>query len=463
MKNNFCNKVREYAIINHADVVVAAGWLLPADTPKYKIIDSEKYPAIMGVCEDGSTNAVRILNKENDRVQKIKCGKYIKHICEEVLLDAFDDVEINKICEAFAFDFGVYAGKYAQSYTLFVSDELEDFEKIYNSSNYINGCSFGSCMQNKGYHTFYKFVDASAAWLENAEGKIVARCVIYNKVYNDNGECFRLAERQYASEEINKHKLIDALIEGKYIDGFKRVGAGCGDAWAFVDVNDEDLQGREDLYVEIFDFDPCDDVVSYQDSFKYLNSYEEKIYNDDCVNYDYELDITDGYLESEYCDYTEENCRSTVEAYYHGRWIRVNEEIIEEDFRDIGGEYYHIDDCVVCEWCDECCIPEDAYYSELTGDYYCCESCMEEAEESYKCNNWNECELTGEYIDPDEWQGVEFIEWERKRFDYGVKWVKVRRVAHLPNIEDNDDFIESVNEFGEVCYIPAVTPALAMY
>ena len=42
-------------------------------------------------------------------------------------------------------------------------------------------------------------------------------------------------ERQYATDESNtlKRALIDALIKGGHIDGYKKVGAGCGECKGF--------------------------------------------------------------------------------------------------------------------------------------------------------------------------------------------------------------------------------------
>ena len=92
-------------------------------------------------------------------------------------------------------------------------------------------------MVDRKLHYFYtNSVDASAAYLINEEGKVTARCVIYNRVTDQNGKIWRLAERQYATDENNtlKRALIDALIKGGHIDGYKKVGAGCGDARALL-------------------------------------------------------------------------------------------------------------------------------------------------------------------------------------------------------------------------------------
>ncbi len=135
---------------------------------------------------------------------------------------------------------------------------------------------FHSCMVDRELHDFYtESVDANAAYLTNEEGKVIARCVIYNRVMDQGRKkIWRLAERQYATDESNtlKRALIDALIKGGHIDGYKKVGAGCGDARAFVDLEENSLSDRK-FRIEC-DLD-WDDTLSYQDSFKWYNHSEE--------------------------------------------------------------------------------------------------------------------------------------------------------------------------------------------
>ena len=66
-----------------------------------------------------------------------------------------------------------------------------DFSRIYDST-YCSG-DFGSCMMDGGLHSFYKdYVDTSAAYLQDDEGNILARAIIYNKVIDsDTGEVYR--------------------------------------------------------------------------------------------------------------------------------------------------------------------------------------------------------------------------------------------------------------------------------
>ena len=87
-----------------------------------------------------------------------------------------------------------------------------NFQKIYDSDECAG--DFHSCMVDKGFHTFYEnAVNASAAYLENEDEKIIARCIIYNEVHDQHDKVWRLAERQYSTDcnDILKRALVDEM------------------------------------------------------------------------------------------------------------------------------------------------------------------------------------------------------------------------------------------------------------
>lgn len=217
-----------------------------------------------GLCEDGDTKAVRYINMENgERVFKMKAGKFYRHLIQETDFGRkLPQQVVTFLCEEFAGEWQSYTMGQLPKNKLHVD---KDFKRIY-SSKCCKG-NFGSCMVDRDHHYFYlNAVNASAAYLEDEEGKVISRCVIFNEVKDEEGKVWRLAERQYASEEneILKRALVEALIDGNYIDGYKKTGAGCGDARAFVDIHGNSLAGKR------FRID-CDldleDTLSYQDSF----------------------------------------------------------------------------------------------------------------------------------------------------------------------------------------------------
>ena len=60
-----------------------------------------------------------------------------------------------------------------------------------------------------------------------------------------------------------------------------------------------------------------------------------------------------------------------------------------------------MDDVVYCDYCDYNVLKEDAYYSEITEEDYCCESCLEKAEQKYKEEHWTYSDYDGEYYEDD--------------------------------------------------------------
>jgi hypothetical protein len=330
----------------------------------------------------------------------MKSGKFIRKLIFECGLNEYlPEQLITYYCEKFAEKWQAN-NPLKESYELVVSDKLDDFRKIYDSNCLVG--NFGSCMVDEDYYYFYSdAVDASAAYLTDYNGGIVARCIIFNNVTDDaTGKVYRLAERQYSSDSdlILQRLLINKLIENDYIDGYKEVGSSCHDNRNYIANNGDSL--RECKFSINCNLE-YDSTVSYQDSFKYFSYDRQRAYNYSSANYYSDtLDITNGRLESEYDDYHDEYCREVVEVYVHGQSMYCNVDKLD-DFIQIGYNYYHCEDCVECAECGEWCLLDESYYSELTDGEYCCENCMLDAEYEYKRDNWKEDAFTDEFIDPD--------------------------------------------------------------
>ncbi len=361
-----------------------------------------------GLCEDGDFRSFRYVNAENGRVFKMKIGKFFRKIILETSYgQTLPEQVVTYLCEEMAQDWQTHAMSSLPKYKLFVG---KDFRRIYDS-DYLEG-RFDSCMVDKGYHSFYEnAVDASAAYIENEKGKIIARCVIFNKVKDHNGKIRRLAERQYSSgqNDVLKRILVDALIKEGYIDGYKTVGAGCGDASAFVD-NEGNSLSHLSLSIEC-DLDFGDDL-SYQDSFKHYDM-DSRI----ATNYgrgDYQLDITEGELEEEdreWDDYHECNCRETTTVYYRGREMWCDSDRLD-DFRWIesNNEYHHYEDVSMCDECGDYYLSDDCLYSDLTEEYYCRDHCRNEAETRHKEENWTYSDYDNEYFEDSD-DVTEYFSW----------------------------------------------------
>lgn len=336
-----------------------------------------------GLCEDGDSRAIRYVNIERDRVFKMKAGKFLTHIIEEhEETRRFPEQLKRWLGEEFSREWQAYATEKLSSivkeYTLHVD---KDFEKIYNA---YGDCEqgFGSCMSGGEHAKFYEnSIDASAAYLTNAGGKIVARCIVYNDVTDvDTGDTYRLAERQYAKDGDNvlKQLLVNALIREGYIDGYKKVGVGCHDNRAYVSNDGDDWSGKR---FSIDNTVGVNDAISYQDSFVYLSIDNETAYNYEPSQYEYMLDTTDMYLEctdKKWSEYDQEYIDEDVAVWddYYGDWMHEGDATMY--YTGTSGHYYdnsvHINrtEYNFCwsEYYDSYILDEDASYSDNDEDYY---------------------------------------------------------------------------------------------
>ena len=378
-------------------------WLLD----RYYYSDKYTLDGMAGVCEDGTPNAVRYVNLESGKVFKMKAGKFYKHLIESTAFGKkLNQTLVIWLCEEFTRDWTSHVIGRLPKNKLYVNDNFAD---IYNSERLkgydSNSDAFVSCMVDKGYHTFYRdAVNAKAAYLEDEMGKIIARCVIFTEVYDENDKVWRYAERQYSvgCNDVYKQALVDALIQAGEIDCFKKVGASCHDCHAIVDIHGNSLADKKFRIDCDLDWD---DTLSYQDTFKSYSMYHRTAYNDEDSS-EYDLAITEGSLANadnsddddepqEYDSFHDRDAWEVCTCYYHGDEGTVDVECREE-FRQFRGNWYHKDDLVTCPKCGDLMlnpdyygVDDDVYYSEVTGKSYCDPDCRDEAEEAYKKENWH--------------------------------------------------------------------------
>lgn len=382
-----------------------------------------------GLCEDGDTRAVRYINMENgERVFKMKAGKFYRAIVLQTEFGKLLPEQVmNYLCEEFASEWQVYTMGQLPKNRLYVNNE---FHKIY-SSECCDG-NFGSCMVDKDRSSFYEnAVKASAAYLENEDGMVIARCIIFNEVKDQDGKIWRLAERQYSSEsnEILKRALIEALISGGYIDGYKKVGAGCGDARAFVDINEHSLSDRRFSIECKLDWE---DTLSYQDSFKCYDM--DKMVADNFGAGNLDLGITDDCLENskrEYDDYHGYYCNETVLVYVGGTEYYCDADDLDDFiWVDSIDEYHHKDDVQRCPECGKYFVTSDGRYSEVTEETYCTYVCLDDAESTYKRENWYYSYYDEEYYENEE-DITYFYEWNSGLGEYERKTISERSADEL--------------------------------
>lgn len=384
--------------------------------------DMYKSDGEKGICVDRDFNKYRYINVENGRVFKMKMGKLFKHLISMSSFGrALPEPVVLWLCEEITQKWQTYCRNKIPDYTLHMERSYEAFKKIYD---YFGDCrgSFGSCMTGGRHASFYMdALDASAAWLEDGDGKIIARCVVYNHVEDGDGKVWRLAERQYSTDgdEVLKRCLVASLIEGGYIDGYKKVGADCHNARGFVANNDTSLSDKEFCI-------RCDlnsgDVLSYQDSFKWYDHDSHTSYNYESGNYTDMLDSTDDYFdydeEENYDEYHDEYTTSdVVNVLYQGRQITCSENRLDDfNWVDSIDMYVHEDDCAYCHDVERYERTDDCYWCEETEEWFYYEDSRDEARDEYRKKYMTYTEWDDDWHDNSDieyyfaWNGSEYVE-----------------------------------------------------
>lgn len=350
-----------------------------------------------GLCEDFDKKAVRYVNTKTERVYKMKAGKFFTSIIKETEIgQILSEQVVNWLSEEFTQDWQTYTFGQTPNVELHVDD---DFKLIYDvdACRYFNGCS---CMVGRDRHSFYEeAVDAKAAYLLDIDGYVLARAIIFTDVKDEDGNKWRLLERQYSKEsnEVLKRLLVDMLIKGNYIDGYKQIGAGCSESRAFVANDGTSLADKKfSIRCELDTYA----TLSYQDSFKFYDYDKSIAYNYADVRYDYNLDTTDLNLEGDdddqaYDEYHDYNCDETRICYYHGEEISVDVDNLEDFiWIDSLNEYYHKDDCTQCDSCGKWLVKEEATYNSDAEAYFCNDQC----EAKYIKENYFYAEYDDDYF-----------------------------------------------------------------
>ena len=384
-----------YNTSNTARIRMMGTTYLPKN-PEYRIEGA-------GLCPDGDVRCIRVIKKittgtdrhQSEQSVNLKAGKYFAGAIEQSDFGANLPKQVKTwLCEELAKDWKTFATEQIRAdLNLHIGSCRYDFEDIYDEDRLAG--DFHSCMVGAGFTDFYAdSVSAKAAWLENADCEIVARCVIFTDVLNeDTGEHLRLAERQYATEDdlVLKQILVNKLIEAGEIDAYKVIGADCHSPERWISAKGEKLPTscRFSIDCNI----PHDGIHSYQDSFKWYDYDKKRAYN-------YEEDGADLVLENhsdgtfyssdfEYDEYHDRFVHRWVYAYYNGSQIYLDE-FDTDGFVDFNGDLVFEDDIHPCPQCGEDYANGLGYYSPITEKQYCCQSCRIEAEEDFRKSHWED-------------------------------------------------------------------------
>ncbi len=268
---------------------------------------------------------------------------------------------LNRLAELFSIKWKSYVEE--TNYELHID---KDFDAIYSVEN------FQSCMTGLGFHTMYanSVKGANACYITDSDGKIKARAILWDSVYDGDGNTYKYLDRIYskAGKEDLQRILLDKVLDAKAIDLYKPVGASCADAKAVVDLKGKRI--GEAIYNEMWVDD--DDPVCYLDTFKYYDKGGRVVSNDEHNHYDYELTRTDGVLyERTWSDYYEDYIEGdAVWSEDIGSFINADDDNfvrVDDDNRE---DYVHIDNAVFCNDDYEYHHIDDVVRAEDTYNYF---------------------------------------------------------------------------------------------
>ena len=159
-----------------------------------------------------------------------------------------------------------------------------------------------------------------------------------------------------------------------------------------------------------------------------------------------------------YAEYQDRDAYEITDVFYHGSEITCDSDCME-DFTYWNDNYYHTEDDL--DDCPECggtmLSPEyyadELFYSEITGEHYCCQKCKDAAELQFKKDNWHFCDFDQKYYEQDDILST-FNAWNEELGMYETKTVNIEMVELYINCEIlfriGDQLYDEINEQTEL-------------
>ena len=176
----------------------------------------------------------------------------------------------------------------AKSLKLVIND---DFEGCYSYGRRpLNIWDFGSCMDDKPNWKFYKNHSDifQVVSLQDSEGQIYARCLLVT-CYDSLGNSYKYLDRIYFGREVYKFYLFEQARSKKLFDLYRHLSASCRESTRIYSVIN-DSQINFSLYIPIEYKDQ--EIIAYQDTFKFYNPSRKKAYNSRDCSYKVDLSTT---------------------------------------------------------------------------------------------------------------------------------------------------------------------------
>ena len=155
-----------------------------------------------------------------------------------------------------------------------------------------------------------------------------------------------------------------------------------------------------------------------------------------------------------YDEYHDRDAYEVVDVIYHNSSITCDSDCME-DFEYFQDNYYHSeDDLTNCPECSSRMLSPEYYadelfYSEITGEHYCCQKCKDAAELQFKKDNWHYCDFDQKYYEQDDILTT-YNAWNEDKGVYETKTVNIDNVDVYVNCEIlfriGDQLYDEINE-----------------
>lgn len=266
--------------------------------------------------------------------QETTPARWIRSVLKETRIKTFKDHELAEFTEKFK------AEELRGQVNLV---EMSDFVGAYKSTNYVTtDDSLYSCMWDDPVQHFYTAAPCKVLIAKRGDGKYMGRALIWEDVTGTGGA--RFMDRVYSANPEIREMYINYARENGIWKKLKE-SAQCR-TWLLPDGSSSHVT----LTVEVPDLENVG-FYPYMDTFAHSGG---------------DTMTTAGAEGQEYAYLNTNGDREELDPHKGQVQTDSGDWIDEDDACEIGGSWYHVDDCVTCERSGDWILLEDAYRVELS-------------------------------------------------------------------------------------------------
>jgi len=291
---------------------------------------------MVSYCPAGRVQAVSASGKwERAGRQETTPARWVRSVLKEARVKSFKDHEIAEFTQRF---------KAAEMKAKVELIESTDFAEAYTSSKFTTtDNAMYSCMWDDPVTNFYEEAPCCVLVAKRGDGKLMGRAILWHNVRGTGGA--RFMDRVYSASPEVREMFVDYAAKNGIWKKDKE-SAQCR-SW----LKPDGTLSYNELTVEHNDL--CSvSFFPYLDSFMHSTGDTLTTAGSD-EGQEYAYSRTDGTRE-------ELDTHKGQVQLDSGDWID------EEDACEVGGSWYHVDDCVTCERSGDWILISDAYRVELS-------------------------------------------------------------------------------------------------